>query len=762
MMYIFLLLLLPLSALSAPPVPTRPNNGLTKREFSLPTESTNRILLLKPKASTKLEDVDRVARGLGLQKGNHPKKLLWRQFVIPPGKSKADTVTALKQSGLFEHITEPKIYKTQETIPNDPMFPQLWGLTNIMAPTAWDRIRETPDVVVAVVDTGIDFSHPDLVENLWTGPQGEHGYVATNGVVLPGGIDDHGHGTHVAGTIGAVGNNGVGVVGLAWKTKIMAMKVLHHGSGSSVDIVNGYEKLVELKESGVPVLVSNHSYGGSGSDPFMEDGFKLLADADIFAAVAAGNSNTDIDQRPFHPASFPFNNMVVATASDIAGEKAGFSSFGILGTDIAAPGVSILSTTRSNTYSLFSGTSMAAPHVAGLATLLRQQAPHLSASRIRDVILHPASYDVSPEFYQNNTSAKINVAKALDNLDVPSNNIPVITSVSPYTLITNSDYYPFSATAIDLDGDPLRWAGFQVNQDFANYIPGLMKKNGFMLNTTNGTIVLSGNPFAYQFASYLNIGVSDNRGGAAITNTGFEIKLDRSLRRPIPVKTWMAWTNSGTNSISFIFDVDDTNKTDYSCILELINSNGGWQGYFGYTPNPATSTIAPGFDLRITAMKLFVMDKFFNYANQSQSFNEHFPCATIGHTTNEGNVPFDVDFSFTPTVTNGTCWALLLDAISGSILPHDGEKIRFETPGMMLVRALTYNRGVTYPGGMDWIIVPVFASRFLVGETNTPPPRTVNVTVLKATQVTGPWSFFTNFTDAVKQGEEFYRLEITP
>lgn len=754
-------LLLSAIVVTAAPAPLAPNRSNTTpppiKLEKIELISTNRILLLKAKKDISNETADSLPLALGLKPEKHPKKLKqWRVFSIPPGKDKHEIITILKRSGRFEYVEEPKVYTTQETIPNDPMFPSLWGMTNISAPLAWDKIKEAPDVVVAVVDTGIDFTHPDLVDNLWTGPNGEHGYVATNGVVLPGGQDDHGHGTHVAGTIGAVGNNGVGVVGLAWSARIMAMKVLHHGSGTDIDIVNGYEKLVELKESGVNVIVSNHSYGGNGTDQFLEDGFQLLDEADIFSAVAAGNSNIDIDQSPFLPADFPFNSMVVATAIDSGNKKASFSNFGLIGTDIAAPGVGILSTTRSNTYSLFSGTSMAAPHVAGVAVLLRQSAPQLSASKIRDVILHPDSYDSLPQLYQNNTSAKVNLWKALNNLGAPSNRPPVITSASPYTLITNSSTYSFSATAHDPDGDSIRLSGFQDNRDFANFIPNLIKKNGFVFSSTNGTITVSGNPFAYQFASFLNIGASDNRGGAAITNTGFEFLLDRNLRRPIPVKTWLAHTNAGTNSVSFTFDVDDQSKSNYSVIIHLLNDQAGFQGWFGLTPGPTEITISPGFDhIRPISIRIFCMDRYLNYTNTEPVLFAGQPIrCPVMLSTNEGNVPLSVSFN-----TGANCWLSVQDYLNNANITTTSGQFIISNPGFMLAGAITtYPRSGPAPYESDVTLHPIFASRFLGAPK---PSRIANLTISKAPTVTGPWSHFTNFTDTIEGPSQFYRLDIS-
>ncbi len=731
--------------------------ALVTRTNNVPDDS-NRVILVKLKNRAPAAPLTLDMPGQSFKLEPVGKRLRWHQHVVPPGQDKHATIKRFQNSGLFEHVMEPRIYKTQET-PNDPRYSELWGLTNIQANLAWDTIRDATNVVVAVVDTGIDFSHPDLVGNLWTGPNGEHGYVATNGTVIPGGLDDHGHGTHVAGTIGAVGNNAIGVAGLAWKTRIMAMKVLHHGSGNSVDIANGLEKLVELKESGVPVLVSNHSYGGGGADPLMEDAFSMLADADIFCAVAAGNSNQDIDVNVFHPASFPFLNMVVATASDSLGRKATFSNFGIVGTDIAAPGVSILSTTRSNTYTRFSGTSMAAPHVAGLATLLRQQAPNLKATQIRDVILNPASSDFSTNFWQNNTSARINAAKALANLGAPSNRPPVITSVSPYTLIPDTKPVLLTANAHDPDGNPLTWSSSQTSAQ--SFIKNLMARNGFTTQTGDGAVAVSGNPFAYQTASEIRLSVSDGRGGAASTNTGFEFALDRSLRRTIPIKTWSVRTNAAAwDLVNWTLDVEGTNQADYSYII-LFGFPGGNTSYFyGGTPSPTEQAASMGRSSSDFSMRLFMMDKWLNWTNTSLIY---FPPdkpgkvqCVVSMTTNESNVPFVGTFDMTKSLGVFTT-AFVGDAFERTAFSNGKfiQEYPFENPAVRIMFCQVWNFNT---GDSDTVLQPIFASRFLgVG----PPPQIATLTIQGSDQVTGPWNQLTNTTKiVVSEPSKFYRLNI--
>lgn len=744
-------LLLSLSAVAAPP--PLPAARTLKAH---PIETTNRVLLVKPKVTTTPAQVEALRGGLNLRDETRTKRLKWRQFVIPPGQFKHETIAKLKASGLFEHVIEPQTYTTQ-AVPNDPMFGQLWGVTNIAAPLAWDRIKDAPDIVVAVVDTGIDFNHPDLAANLWTGPNGEHGYTATNGTVIPGGIDDHGHGTHVAGTIGAVGNNGIGVVGLAWKTKIIAIKVLHNGSGNSIDIVNGYEKMIDLRESGVPLLVSNHSYGGSGPDPIMEDGFRLLAEADLFCAVAAGNSSQNIDLYPIRPAVYTFDNMVVALASDSAGKTASFSSFGIISTDISAPGVGILSTTRNNTYSLFSGTSMATPHVAGLAALVRQLNRSLTASQTREVILHPGSYDAGNYF--SSTGGKINAAKTVNNpklFEQPfqTNHPPRIESVTPYTLIRNTQPVMIQATGSDADGDPLKWNSSlsALNSTFERRV----LSNLFVSNVNNLTVV-AGGPYAYQLASGLTIGVSDGRGGSTTTNSGFEFARDAQFRRPIPLRVWTVSTNAGDpERVTITLDVDDPAKSNYVYGLIMNFPGNRFGSYWALNPSPTPFLFHLGGESSAFSIRAFVMDRWLNYlVTETVSVRTNslalLPKCIVTTSTNEANIPFNMTFDLSKSER------VQFYAVYDWFLPHASgsgpvQTNHFDTPAMHFRMPLVYG---TTPGEIDLTIVPVFASRFLGA---APPPQIAQLAVQRASKPDGPWTTFTNVTDAIN-GDTFYRLE---
>lgn len=297
---------------------------------------------------------------------------------------------------------EPNYIIHADLTPNDPSFSSLWGLLNtgqviggqtgtpgadISATSAWDISTGSRANVVAVVDTGIDYTHQDLSANVWSAPTsftvtiggqnitcaaGTHGFNAITNTCDP--LDDNNHGSHCSGTIGAVGNNGVGVAGVNWIASIMGAKFLNSGgSGTTAGAINAIEFTIQAKQifgANANVRVLSNSWGGGGfSQALLDEINKANANNMLFVA-AAGNNGSNNDSAPFYPASYNAPNVVAVAATDNRDQIASFSNFGATSVDLGAPGVNVLSTTIGNTYSFFSGTSMATPHVSGAAALV--------------------------------------------------------------------------------------------------------------------------------------------------------------------------------------------------------------------------------------------------------------------------------------------------------------------------------------------------------------------------------------------------------
>ena len=330
-----------------------------------------------------------------------------------PGASMQDVLGwAARTSGVS--YVEPDFVIASTAIPNDPSLGQLWGLTNvgqsggvtdvdIDAPEAWNTTTGSRSVVVAIIDTGMDSKHPDLAANAWRNPgevagdgidNDRNGFVDdiggwdfANNDASP--TDDNGHGTHVAGTIGAVGNNGSGVVGVNWQVSLMPLKFLNaSGSGTTSAAVAAINYATRMRRDfGINIVATNNSWGGGGLSTALRDAINAGANAGILFVAAAGNESNNNDASPSYPASHPSTSVISVAATDRSNRLAGFSNYGATSVDLAAPGVAILSTTPNGSYSSYSGTSMATPHVTGTVALLAAAYPQATAAEIRTAIL---------------------------------------------------------------------------------------------------------------------------------------------------------------------------------------------------------------------------------------------------------------------------------------------------------------------------------------------------------------------------------------
>ena len=452
----------------------------------------------------------------------------------------ADTSNAIEALRARSDViyAEPNFIRKSLVAPNDPQYSQMWGLNNtgqpstfqgnpgtpgndIRAEQAWNITTGSRSVVVGVVDSGMDVNHEDLRDNIWVNP----GEVAGNGIdddgngfvddingwdfahndasvfdytepTYPpsdgyiGEIDDHG--THVAGTIGATGNNSIGVAGVSWQVSLMSLKfITEDQGGSSAHMLNAlaYAKAMRLLwqssggTKGANIRILNNSYGGSGFSQAELDAIRALSDVGILFVVAAGNEDVTNDLFPIYPANYLSPNVISVAASRGSGTKASFSNFGEATVNVTAPGEFILSTTPKNTYNFANGTSMAAPHLSGTAALVCAQFPNITMEKLRSVVMYGGH--AAPWQFNNilpiSTGRAVDAAKALETVNSSDVTEPgAVTNLS--ATLTVFPNYSVSWTAPGDDGNTGKVTAYELrfsettpklsNWDLSTPLPG--------------------------------------------------------------------------------------------------------------------------------------------------------------------------------------------------------------------------------------------------------------------------------------------------
>jgi subtilisin family serine protease len=354
---------------------------------------------------------------------------------VPAGKDLESMADAYARRDQVTFV-EPNYTSSVCAMPNDPLFAQLWGLHNtgqsggtpdadIDAPHAWSITTGSPDVVVGVIDTGVDYLHEDLVANIWVNEVELHGVAGVDddengivddiygarwtngdGTVTSGDpMDGNGHGTHVAGVIGSVGDNNRGVAGVSWSVRIMALRFKQDdGNGSVADAISALEYAVDNGAD-----LTNNSYRFTTYVQAFEDAITATGQLFVAASANAGVSN---DVTPSYPAAFGCPNIITVAASDARDDKAVFSNWGPATVDLAAPGVDIVSSEPGNHYGTRSGSSMSTAYVSGTAALLLSLHPQATPPTVKDWILR--SVDVLPQWQGLTvTGGRLNAAKAL-------------------------------------------------------------------------------------------------------------------------------------------------------------------------------------------------------------------------------------------------------------------------------------------------------------------------------------------------------------
>eukprot|EP00873_Tetraselmis_striata_P026283 jgi/Tetstr1/446547/TSEL_034072.t1 len=324
---------------------------------------------------------------------------------LEPGTDAESALQELLQSGLVEQA-EIDAEVSIDLTPNDPSFGSLWGMTKIDADLAWDETVGSESVVVCVVDTDFDDDGNGYVDDVY-------GWDAYNNNGDPN--DEHSHGTHCAGTVGARGNNGKGVAGVSHIVKIMACKFLGgaNGSGST----SGAIKCIDYCAAN-GAQIGSHSWGGGGYSSALKNAIETT---DMIHIAAAGNDGRDTDAAAHYPSSYDSPNLISVASTTSSDTRSSFSNWGLTSVDLGAPGSSILSTVLGTSYGRKSGTSMATPHVSGAAALLLAKNPTLSYAVVKDLLM--TTGDTINDLVDKTVSGKrLNVANAL--AATPSRNVP--------------------------------------------------------------------------------------------------------------------------------------------------------------------------------------------------------------------------------------------------------------------------------------------------------------------------------------------------
>jgi thermitase len=326
-------------------------------------------------------------------------------------------------------------------MPNDPLLNEQWGLVNlgqrdgvseadIGARYAWERTHGSRKVVVAVLDSGVDYTHPDLAGNMWHRPadvemyfdpqlgvvDDSDGFSALSSESDP--MDENGHGTHCAGIVGAEGDNNQGIAGVNWQVEIMPLKFMgRSGFGSTKAAIEAINYVIARKKDGVNVRVISASWGSRQRSRALEDAIRKAGEEDILFVAAAGNDSEDADRTPHFPSNYKLPNIISVAALDRRDQLASFSNYGEKTVHVAAPGKEILSTWLGGAYEEHSGTSMATPFVSGVAALVLSQEPDLSVKELRERLLN-TSDKLESLRGKVATSGRVNAARAVGAVQI--------------------------------------------------------------------------------------------------------------------------------------------------------------------------------------------------------------------------------------------------------------------------------------------------------------------------------------------------------
>ena len=534
---------------------------------------------------------------------HHEYSLINAIHIKVPGKSFKEIQKLLKQLSIVKSIE--KNYANSAFKSNDTYYSKLWAIENtgqkvnntsgtkdadMDVDEAWKIEKGEHDVVVAVLDTGVDYTHNDLADNMWSGNR-HHGYDFAgdnngnndNDPMPDTPYDDNGHyhGTHVAGTIGAVGDNNQGVSGVAQNVQIMAVKVFRpNGYGYNSDILEGLDYVSKAVDNGINIVAINASYGGSGGSngDSMDQAIQKLGEKGVVFCAAAGNDGKNIDNDPIYPASYDASNIITVAASDQNDKLANFSNYGKKTVEVAAPGTNILSTYPDNKYAYLQGTSMATPQVAGTVALLASVNPNSSVDeRIKAI---EQNVDTKSSLTNRvSTNGRVNTYQALKALDegTTPNTPPNANNDSATTQYETKVTIDVLANDSDSDGDTLTIES--------------------LTNPKHGSAVIRNQKIDYTpakgFSGTDNFSYTINDGNGGKASATVEVTVEKSSNHAPQAKDDTATTEYETSVTIDVLKNDSDSDGDTLTIQSISTPSHGTakiqNGKVKYTPNKGFS-----------------------------------------------------------------------------------------------------------------------------------------------------------------------------
>ena len=563
---------------------------------------------------------------------------------IAPGLNVLDAAQRLKQNPLVA-MAEPNWVFQHQSISNDPYYSNgsLWGMEGdasspanqygSQAAEAWAKgATGSSSVYIGIIDEGIDYSHPDLAANIWTNPfdpvdgidNDGNGYAddvhgwdfvhQDNSIYDAADGDDHG--THVAGTIGAAGGNGIGVAGAVWNVEMISTKFLGPNGGYVSDAVKALDYLTDMKtRHGINIVASNNSWGGGGYSQALADAIGRSARANILFIAAAGNGGSDgVGDNNDLSANYPSNyntttaagydSVIAVAAISSSGSLASWSNYGATTVDLGAPGVGIWSTLPGGTYGSYSGTSMATPHVTGSVALYAATHPGASGLQIKNAVLDAARNTPTASLNSKTlTNGRLN-ASDFGNVvtAVNINDVSIVegnsgTTTATFTvMLSAASAQTITVNFATANGSAASGSDYASNSGTLTFAPGVVSRT-ISISVFGDTTSEANETFFVNLSGAINAAISDGQGLGTILND--DVTFPTVSIGNVTTKEG----NSGFTNMFFTLTLSTTSSQPVNVAFATID--GSAKAGMDYVGQSGTVTFNPGETMKTVTVRVY-------------------------------------------------------------------------------------------------------------------------------------------------------------